>query len=250
MAKNSSEEAPASSGGTMMILLMFAVMFIAMKYVFFPTVPKEEITAESTAIGKPLVSIQLNPLTGDAKPIALKDLKGKVSLINYWGFWCPPCRIEFPHLVEIEKDFRDKADFQFVSVSCSNNPEPGDESEIAEATTTFLKTEGATFPTYCDPWGKSKKFLAESIGADSLGYPMTVLVDREGSIAGLWMGYKPGMEKDIAEKVDQTLREKESVTKTPDAEKSAEEKPAPAAEEKAKSEEKPAAEAAPAEAAK
>ncbi len=239
----------------MMILLMFAVMFIAMRYVFFPTVPKEEVTAESTAIGKPLISIQLNPLTGDPKPILLKELKGKVSLINYWGFWCPPCREEFPHMVEIEKDFSSKPDFQFVSVSCSGNPEPGDESEIAEATTAFLKTEGATFPTYCDPWGKSKSFLAESIGAESLGYPMTVLVDREGNIAGLWMGYKPGMEKDIVEKVDKTLRENETAAEKPaeekTAEKPAEEKSEPAAAEvKEKDEAKPAAEPAPAEAAK
>ena len=40
-----------------------------------------------------------------------------MTLVNFWGPWCPACGIEFPHLVELEEHFRTDPNFQFLSVS-------------------------------------------------------------------------------------------------------------------------------------
>ena len=33
----------------------------------------------------------------------LSDYRGKDVLIVFWATWCPPCRIEIPHLIELRK---------------------------------------------------------------------------------------------------------------------------------------------------
>ena len=36
----------------------------------------------------------------------LSDYRGKVVLINFWATWCPPCRMEVPDLVKLQRDYR------------------------------------------------------------------------------------------------------------------------------------------------
>ncbi len=31
--------------------------------------------------------------------------RGKVVVVNYWATWCPPCREEIPHLVDISREY-------------------------------------------------------------------------------------------------------------------------------------------------
>ena len=35
---------------------------------------------------------------GDGDPPRLRDVRGEVVVINYWGSWCAPCRTEQPAL--------------------------------------------------------------------------------------------------------------------------------------------------------
>src|SRR5262245_8869906 len=41
--------------------------------------------------------------TVDGKSISKKDLEGKVAIVDLWGTWCPPCRMEIPHFIELVK---------------------------------------------------------------------------------------------------------------------------------------------------
>src|SRR3979490_3409939 len=53
-------------------------------------------------------------------------------LINFWATWCDSCREEFPDLVKIDNDYRDK--LNFVSISLD------EVTEIKTAVPAFLKT--------------------------------------------------------------------------------------------------------------
>ncbi len=50
------------------------------------------------------------------RTITLSALKGKVLLLDFWATWCPPCRVEIPHLLAINRQFKNK-DFILISVS-------------------------------------------------------------------------------------------------------------------------------------
>src|SRR5438067_9779060 len=40
----------------------------------------------------------------DGTPLRLKELKGRVVLLNFWATWCIPCRSEIPSLSAMQKD--------------------------------------------------------------------------------------------------------------------------------------------------
>jgi len=74
---------------------------------------------------------------------ALKNLlkpNGKPLLINFWATWCVPCREEFPDLVKISADFKDKIDLITVSLD--------DLAEIKRDVPKFLAEMKLDAPAY------------------------------------------------------------------------------------------------------
>jgi thiol-disulfide isomerase/thioredoxin len=141
-------------------------------------------------VGTRLEELHLEPLTGGGSPVTAADLQGKVTLINFWGPWCPPCRQEFPHLMEIEQHFRDNDRFQFLSISCSG--QSGSDEEMGPMTEEFLDEHGASFPTYRDPFQEFAKYLMKVAKLDGFVFPTSLVVDQNGVIRGMWKGYAPG----------------------------------------------------------
>jgi thiol-disulfide isomerase/thioredoxin len=165
-----------------------------------------QYTGEPEAVGRRLTELSLEPLTDEAQPVTEANLAGKVTLINYWGWWCGPCAVEFPHLVELEQHLRDRDDFQFLSVA--SNPDPRDEEGLADATQAFLKQQRAEFATYRDPAGRSQRALARDAQLRATAFPTSVVLDREGVIRGLWIGYQPGLERQIRQAIEDALEGK------------------------------------------
>ena len=145
--------------------------------------------------------MQLQPLTGDGKPLGLKNLAGKVVLLDFWGTWCPPCREELPHIVELADKYRDRADFQLLAVSCGAGDD--DPHSLRAATESFLANRKLDISTFFDPQGYTRLQVEKVAGFE--GYPTTLVLDRQGIIRGLWVGYEPGTENEIGALVAKLL---------------------------------------------
>lgn len=148
------------------------------------------------AVGRALETFELQPLTGEPPPLDLADLAGKVTLVNFWGTWCGPCQVEFPELYELSQHLGDKPDFRFVSVSCSGRLGT-DEREAAAPTAQFLRQQRATLPTYRDALAATRLALERAEIVQNFSYPTTILIGRDGTIRGLWEGYREGLVDDM-----------------------------------------------------
>ena len=57
-------------------------------------------------------------ISGDR--LELKDLRGKVVLIDFWATWCPPCRKELPNLKRTYQKYKAQG-FEIVSISLDSD---------------------------------------------------------------------------------------------------------------------------------
>lgn len=145
--------------------------------------------------GLPIVSL-------DDPTMAVPTLAGKVTLLNFWGTWCPPCRKELPGLVRIATRLADQPRFQLVAVSCGSG---GDDADLARETTSFLAARQLPIAA----WGFSEAVVAThfalTYGLEA--FPTTYLIGPDARIRRVWTGYRSSDEADIAAAILGLLKE-------------------------------------------
>ena len=115
-------------------------------------------------------SVNFTLMDLDGKPWTLKDLKGKVVMLNFWATWCPPCRKEMPDLEAFYRQFSPQG---FVILGISD-----DEPDKVRA---FVQQHGVTYPVLLDPGSKVNELLHIN------GIPKTFIYDREGKVVAMAM---------------------------------------------------------------
>lgn len=76
-------------------------------------------TNQKLAIGSP--APEFSGPTPSGETIALNDIRGKVTIIDFWAAWCGPCRKENPNVVRVYEKYHDKG-LEIIGVSLDGNP--------------------------------------------------------------------------------------------------------------------------------
>jgi thiol-disulfide isomerase/thioredoxin len=128
----------------------------------------------------------------------LKDSKkGKVLLINFWATWCKPCVKEFPDLVKLYNDYKDKG-FSIVLISV-DVPE-----DVEPKVIPFLKSQGVDFVTYYNKFDWPED-LINFIDKNWEGaIPSTYIYNKDGDMTADILGSRSYMEfeKEILKNLD------------------------------------------------
>jgi len=145
--------------------------------------------ASSGLVGQSAPDFALKSAVGEN--VRLSELRGDVVMINFWATWCGPCRQEMPLLDDLYTRY-ERVGFSLLGVNID------DDSSRAMK---MIEELGVNFPVLFD----SKKDVSKLYEVEAM--PVTVLVDRDGTVRHIHHGYKPGYEDKYLTEIRSLLRE-------------------------------------------
>lgn len=109
---------------------------------------------------------------------AARPLEGSITLINFWGWWCPPCIAEMPLLKSFHDEHTGSATIQIVGITALlADADPDEERRRIEKAVADNDLE---FPVaICGPAVRDYKIER---------WPTTVLIDQAGLIVDYAIG--------------------------------------------------------------
>jgi thiol-disulfide isomerase/thioredoxin len=110
--------------------------------------------------------------TIDTRRVSMRNLRGKVVLMNFWASWCAECRPEMPVLERLHRELAPQG-FAVIGINTR---------EESETVRRYAGELGLTFPLILDPDGKIKALYGV------VGIPTTFLIGRDGRAVAFGVG--------------------------------------------------------------
>ncbi len=185
---------PKPRPATIALILAGAVALVALLFVLFvPLGPVEPAGDAGASAGPPggasagasvdSIVVGGHPLLGkaapdidlltiDGEPVKLSALRGRPVLVNFWATWCPPCREEFPLMVDAYAEHADDG-LEILGVM---------HQDFADGARDFAADMGATWPILDDP--------QDAAYGDYLvvGMPTSFFIDADGVVRAFSLG--------------------------------------------------------------
>src|SRR5208283_4320507 len=129
------------------------------------------LAAAPSSSQSPETAIVLKTVKYAALGDIIRQLRGKVVIVDFWADTCVPCKREFPHLVEVHKKYAAEG-FAAISVALDD---PGNQV-VREKLLKFLRGQRATFTNLV--LDEKPEFWQEQL--DISAVPAVFVFDREG----------------------------------------------------------------------
>lgn len=124
------------------------------------------------AVGKPFELEFTDAIKGTA--ISLKDLKGKVIVLDFWATWCPPCVGEMPHMKTLYARYKDQG-VEFIGVSLDEPQDQGGLDKLKD----FVAKNEIPWPQYYQGNGWESAFSSRW---DIHAIPCVFVIDPDGNL--------------------------------------------------------------------
>ena len=105
----------------------------------------------------------------DGEQHSLSDFKGSYVYVDTWATWCGPCKVELPHLEDLQERFKDD-NITFISISIDKNYEDWKN----------MVTDKNMMGVQLIAQDELQKQLTESYNISAI--PRFILIDKEGQI--------------------------------------------------------------------
>jgi thiol-disulfide isomerase/thioredoxin len=129
----------------------------------------------------------------DGSPFRSTELDGSVAVINFWGSWCAPCRVETPEFSDVADETADDG-VQFLGINVKETSE--------QFATAFVDRFDISFPSLYDPRGEValafRDYPANAI-------PSTIVLDAQYRVAAVYTGSVA--QDDLRRVLDRVLEE-------------------------------------------
>ena len=118
---------------------------------------------------------QLSGTTLEGERLDVGDYRGKVVVLNFWASWCPPCRAEAQNLIEVAETTK-ASGVEFIGVNVKN---------ARDEALAFERKQGVPYPSLHDQPGVLLTRFRTLVPQVP---PTTLILDRQGRIAGRFIG--------------------------------------------------------------
>ncbi|WP_414943134.1 TlpA family protein disulfide reductase [Amycolatopsis sp. cmx-11-32] len=114
-------------------------------------------------------------LMNEGEQLSIADFPGKVVVLNLWGQWCGPCRVEAPEMQKVY-DRTKASGVQVVGIDLRDN----DRTPAQD----FMRDRKLTYPSIYDPSGRT---LLQLSGYPRNIIPSTIVLDKQHRVAAVFL---------------------------------------------------------------
>jgi thiol-disulfide isomerase/thioredoxin len=144
------------------------------------------------AEAKRVPNLEFKNLSGQTQK--LSDLRGSITVVNFWATWCGPCLEELPLLSKLTHEYSEKK-VRFIAISADADPENRkNRTKIDE----FLSHQNLAM----EVWLGGDLDMLDRLNLGNL-LPATVILDEQGEVIARIMG--EAHEEDVREPLEWLL---------------------------------------------